>query len=547
MHFADHEPEFRPARVDRRLVAKRSRWRNLAAPSPLRRPHSLVHVAFIGPVLWVLACARLLAAPGAAAGSSYVPASLAPPDPPREFRAAWVASVKNIDWPSRPGLPVAQQQAELNSLLDTAARLHFNAIILQVRTACDALYSSKLEPWSEYLTGRMGQAPSPWYDPLAFAVTEAHRRGLELHAWFNPYRARHTSAFSPIARQHISRTHPELVKTYGTQLWLDPARRDVQDLSLRVVLDVVNRYDIDGVHFDDYFYPYPEKDAHQQPIPFPDWASWTKYRQAGGQLARDDWRRDNVTQFLRRVATEIKQRKPWVKFGISPFGIWRPGNPAPIRGLDAYSVLYADARQWLADGICDYLAPQLYWPTDRAEQSFPVLLRWWRQQNVRHRHLWPGLAHANGPTEILSQIRQSREQASPHADGQFHWSMSALTQNRKGIADLIARDAYTTTALTPAYPWLKSAPLAQPRLEATPRADGGVRFGWSLPTAPPAWQWIVQHQHGGKWVTEILGGTIGSLTFTAAQGPDALAIRAVDRCGNASPPAGLRNSLAAPH
>ncbi len=476
----------------------------------------------------------------------YTPATLSPPDPPREFRAAWVATVKNIDWPSRPGLPVAEQKAEMIALLDTAARLHLNAIVLQVRTACDAIYPSKLEPWTEYLTGKMGQAPMPFYDPLAFAVAEAHRRGLELHAWFNPYRARHTSAFSPISRDHVSRTHPDLVKPYGTQLWLDPGRKEVQDLSLRVVLDVVTRYDIDGVHFDDYFYPYPEKDQHQQPIPFPDWASWNRYRQTGGKMTREDWRRDNVNRFLRRVAAEIKQRKAWVKFGVSPFGIWRPGNPAPIRGLDAYNVLYADARQWLVDGICDYVAPQLYWPTDRPEQSFPTLLRWWHQQNTCRRYIWPGLAHSNGTEEILRQIRQTRNESGADADGNLHWSMKALVQNRNGVADAFAREVYPSIALSPAFPWLKTPALAKPRLEASVQPDGKVRLAWNQPDGRNAWQWVVQRLHGGKWTTEILGGAVNHVSLDAGQCPDALGVRAVDRCGNFSAVAGLRNSLAAP-
>jgi uncharacterized lipoprotein YddW (UPF0748 family) len=478
-------------------------------------------------LFWSAALANLGAA------HTYVPATLTLPEPAREFRAAWIATVKNIDWPSRPGLAVTQQQAELVHLLDTAARLRLNAVLLQVRTACDAVYHSNLEPWSEYLTGRMGQAPAPYYDPLGFAIEAAHRRGIELHAWFNPYRARHTSAFSPIARQHISKTRPDLVKTYGTQLWLDPGNAEVQELSLKVVLDVVQRYDIDGVHFDDYFYPYPEKDARNQLLPFPDWASWEKYRQGGGSLARDDWRRENVNVFLRRVAAAIKQRKPWVKFGVSPFGIWRPGHPSPIRGFDAYALLYADSRKWLTEGVCDYLAPQLYWPSERAEQSYPVLLQWWRQQNASHRHLWPGLAHVNGAAEVASQIRQSRRLTGD--DGHLHWSMKAIVQNRGGIADVLRRELYATPALTPEYPWLKAPLIPKPRVEAMPQSDGSIRFSWARPDSVIAWQWVVQRRHNGQWTTDILGGTLGSFTLAASQCPEALAIRATDRFGHLGP------------
>src|SRR5579871_770045 len=220
-----------------------------------------------------------------------------PPLPNREFRAVWIATVANIDWPSRPGLPVEQQQEELLTILDMAAQLKLNAVILQVRPACDALYDSKLEPWSEYLTGTQGTPPSPYYDPLEFAVTEAHKRGLELHAWFNPYRARHIIAKSPLASGHIGKTHPELVKSYGGYLWLDPGERAVQDYSLRVILDVVHRYDIDGVHIDDYFYPYRVKDSRKQEVPFPDDASWQRYVTRGGKQNRDEWRRQNVDTF----------------------------------------------------------------------------------------------------------------------------------------------------------------------------------------------------------------------------------------------------------
>ena len=196
--------------------------------------------------------------PGVGAPLNYVPARLSPPPPAREFRGAWIATVGNIDWPSKPGLPVAEQKAELIGLLDQAAKLRLNAVIFQVRPSCDALYPSTLEPWSEYLTGTMGQAPSPAYDPLAFALEQAHLRGLELHAWFNPYRAGAAVAKSPVSANHIRRTRPQLVREYGKSFWLDPGEREVQEYSLRVVMDVVKRYDVDGVHFDDYFYPYKE-------------------------------------------------------------------------------------------------------------------------------------------------------------------------------------------------------------------------------------------------------------------------------------------------
>jgi uncharacterized lipoprotein YddW (UPF0748 family) len=230
----------------------------------------------------------------------------------REFRGAWVATVANKDWPSKPGLSTAQQKAELLAILDRAALLKLNAIVFQVRPQCDAMYASPIEPWSEYLTGTMGRAPQPFYDPLAFAVEEAHNRGLELHAWFNPYRALHDSSRSPVATNHISKTRPDLVRKYGKYLWLDPGDPDVQIRSLRVVMDVVKRYDIDAVHFDDYFYPDKES-----PLDFPDGATWRKFG-ADGPLNRADWRRENVNTFVQRVYESVHAAKPWVKSDTNP-------------------------------------------------------------------------------------------------------------------------------------------------------------------------------------------------------------------------------------
>ena len=364
------------------------------------------------------------------------------PPPLREFRGVWVASVANIDWPSRRTLTTAQSQAELLALLDRAVSLNLNAVLLQVRPAADALYASKIEPWSEYLTGAQGRAPVPFWDPLEFAVKEAHARGLELHAWFNPYRARNDDARSPLVKSHIARTNPALVKTYGHFLWMDPGEKAVRDRTLAVVLDVVKRYDIDGVHIDDYFYPYRERDRRGRDIPFPDLTSWRKYTKAGGKLSRDDWRRQNVNLLVEALYDGIHKAKPWVKFGISPFGIWRPGNPAQVRGLDAYVELYADSRKWLREGWLDYFTPQLYWPTTKAEQSYPALLAWWAGENLKSRHLWPGnyTSRSGGPgrsgwpvSELLEQIKVTRLQAG--ATGNVHFSMESMLRNQASMND----------------------------------------------------------------------------------------------------------------
>jgi uncharacterized lipoprotein YddW (UPF0748 family) len=305
---------------------------------------------------------------------------------------------------------------------------------------------------------------SPGYDPLAFAVAEAHARGLELHAWFNPYRSRTPSAKSPATDDHITKRRPDLAKPYGKHYWMNPTHRDVQDHSIAVILDVVKRYDVDGVHLDDYFYPYKEKDADDKIIPFPDDDTWEKYQEEGGKLKRDDWRRDAVNKFVERMYREVKETKPWVKVGISPFGIWRPGHPEQIRGLDAYDTLYADARKWFVEGWVDYLAPQLYWPTAQSQQSFPVLLKWWAEQNDRQRHLWPGLSLSNDPDEVVNQIRLARRQST--APGHILWSMKPLLQNRRGISDVLLKQVYTELALPPALPQTGGMPAAAPNAGA---------------------------------------------------------------------------------
>ena len=502
----------------------------------------MVLQAAIGGTVWLAVSALSLAA------TTYGPSTTQPPVPTREFRGAWIASVSNIDWPSKPGLSTVAQKAELLALLDRATQLKLNAILLQVRPACDALYASKLEPWSEYLTGQMGKAPQPFYDPLAFAVAAAHQRGLELHAWFNPYRARHSTGKSPASTDHISRTRPNLVRNYGKQLWLDPGEPAVQEHSLKVILDVVRRYDLDGAHMDDYFYPYPEKDRDGKALDFPDEPSWNRYQRSGGKLKRGDWRRENVNQFIHRLHQEIHAAKPWVKFGISPFGIWRPGYPEPIKGLDAYEKLFADSRKWLTNGWVDYLAPQLYWPVDSPGQSYPVLLNWWAAQNGRQRHLWPGIATSNvgekyRPEEIASEIRATRQQAG--ATGNIHWSMKPLLQNREGVADLLRKDLYAPPALVPATPWLKNQPPGKPAATAL-AVPTGIRLSWESAGPEITWLWLVQFKTGGKWNTEILPGTQAWHTIKTGDpaGPEVIAVSAVSRCGVLSVPVVLEKKPA---
>jgi uncharacterized lipoprotein YddW (UPF0748 family) len=472
----------------------------------------------------------------------YEPSTVKPPAPAREFRGAWVATVGNIDWPSRPGLTTQAQQAELIAILDCAARLRLNAIVLQVRPACDAFYASRLEPWSEYLTGRMGQAPEPFYDPLAFAVEQAHKRGLELHAWVNPYRVRTAAARSPAAATHVSKAHPAWVKTYGRQLWLDPGEAGVPDYILEVVLDIARRYDVDGVAMDDYFYPYQIRDSARNVIPFPDEASWKRYRASGGKLERDDWRRQNVDRLVERLYRTLKAEKPGVKLIVSPSGIWRPGHPPQIRGHDTYAQIYADTRKWLVNGWLDAFAPQLYWDIDAREQSYPVLLKWWVEQNAKQRHLWPAIAVSRvgpgrrGTDEILRQIRLTRDQAG--ANGNILWNFKPLLEDRSSLATVLGREVYAQPALTPRTAWLDDTIPARPELNARLEpGPTGVQLTWQAPGTEPARLWVLQTRAGGVWQTRVLPPGQTSLRLNSGSVPDCIALSALDACGNLSPPA----------
>jgi uncharacterized lipoprotein YddW (UPF0748 family) len=491
----------------------------------------------------LLALVLLMPAMLFAAEEVYRPVTIAPSQPAREFRGAWLVTVANKDWPSEPGLPVAEQKAELIELLDRAVQLKLNAIVFQVRPSCDAMYTSAIEPWPEFLTGTMGRAPEPFYDPLAFAIEEAHKRGLELHAWFNPFRALHAQAKSPVAPNHISRTHPEWVRPYGSQLWLDPGEPLVRQYVLRVVMDVVKRYDVDGVQFDDYFYPF-EKDPAGRVLDFPDYATWEKYG-LPNRIERDDWRRQNINQFIQSAYQNIKAAKPWVKFGVSPFGIWRPHFPSQIQGMDAYATLYADSRRWFANGWLDYFSPQLYWSMDAPQQSFPVLLNWWAQQNAHGRHLWPGLNAANigekwGPDEIARQIAATRKQAG--AGGEIFYHLRSLTDNA-ALADSV-RAAYAQPALVPASPWLDSIPPGKPKLTVVENSPSSLRLQWET-ADKPARLWVLQFRTNQVWTTEILPAARTNWAF-AKPAPDLISICAVDRVDNLGSPAALRKYLLVP-
>ncbi|WP_209721956.1 glycoside hydrolase family 10 protein [Duganella sp. 1411] len=481
-----------------------------------------------------------------------------PPPAPREFRAAWVSTVANIDWPSRNNLSPEKQQAEAVAILERCKALNLNAVVLQVRPSADAIYPSELEPWSEFLTGQQGRAPKGGYDPLQFWIEQAHARGLELHAWFNPYRARHATAKSPLARNHIANTNPEAVKTYGRYLWMDPGESAASQRTLDVILDVVRRYDIDGVHIDDYFYPYPIDTPNaagpegvaldggvggKQELEFPDQPSWQRYLLGGGTLDRPHWRRQNVNALIQALYLGIHKEKSWVRFGISPFGIGRPDRRPPgIVGFSQYDKLYADAELWLANGWLDYLAPQLYWPVAQAPQAFDVLLDYWLAQNPRARHVWPGLytsridntAKTFTPEEIVKQIGVTRSRAGVR--GHLHFSIAALMENRKGVADQLKAQAYQTAALSPATPWLgaeaPAAPTAQARRETT-----GVGVRLAAGAGKPVSHYAIWSRYGSEWRFAVAPASRPVLLLAddaAGAAAEMVVVSAVDRLGNES-------------
>ena len=507
------------------------------------------------------------ASPAGTGGNAPTPAPAAPPvqqpitgeqppAAPREFRAAWVSTVANIDWPSRSNLPPARQQAEAIAILERAKALHLNAIVLQVRPSADAIYPSKLEPWSEFLTGQQGKAPEPAWDPLAFWITQAHARGLELHAWFNPYRARHSAARTPNAREHIANTRPQVVRQYGKFLWMDPGEEAAAQQTLDVVLDVVRRYDIDGVHIDDYFYPYPieapganggeaaldaPSNGNKPELDFPDAASYQRYQQGGGTLDRANWRRQNVNQLIEALYTGIHREKAWVRFGISPFGIGRPDRRPPgIQGFSQYDKLYADAETWLQNGWLDYLAPQLYWPIAQQPQAFPVLLDYWLGQNKRGRHIWPGLytsriddsSKSFAPEEIVQQVGVMRSRG--NANGHIHFSIAALMQNRKGVADQLKAASYQGPALVPASPWLGSEAPPAPTVSVKRHASG---LAVILGNAARATQVAIWARYGEEWRFNVVPAGRSEVVLTDDNGVAArsVVVSAVDRLGNESP------------
>ena len=458
------------------------------------------------------------------------------PEINREFRAAWVATVANINWPSKRNLTTAQQQQEAIQLLDLLEENNFNAVIFQARPSGDAMYKSNYEPWSYFLTGETGKSPVPFYDPLEFWVEEAHKRGIELHVWLNPYRAHHSSGGAVTSESMVKRTPDNIVKLKNGMYWFDPADKRTQNHISNVINDLVTRYDIDGVHFDDYFYPYA---SYNGGADFPDQATWNAYVKSGGKLSRADWRRQNVNTIIERIYTEIKREKPYVKFGISPFGIWKPGYPSGITGSSQYDELYADAKLWLNKGWVDYFSPQLYWPIESKGQSFPKLLEWWKSENTHNRHLWPGLntvevKSVNRTTEIINQVKVTGDILQQNI-GTVHWSIAGLTKNPEMLNSL-KNGPYKTKALVPKMDWIQTTVIEKPKLLVKNHSHA-VDLNWHETKNKEVFQWVLYTRYNDQWETKFLDVKTTNYMvdkFKNGQKLNAVALKSIDRTGKES-------------
>ncbi len=418
--------------------------------------------------------------------SIFIPFSLWAQSPKRELRAAWIATVANIDWPSKPGLPGDEQRQEFIVRLDKLKELGCNAVIVQVRPASDALYDSKMEPWSHYLTGEQGVAPDPYYDPLVFMVEETHKRNMEFHAWFNPFRALMDSRNNINPANHVTHKHPDWIISYGGKSYIDPGIPDARAYVVSVITDVVKRYDIDAVHLDDYFYPY--RVAGKQ---FGDGKSYAAF---GDGMDKDDWRRNNVNQFIADLGGRIKYVKPYVKFGISPFGVWRnsnkdPNGSATKAGTTCYDDLYSDVLLWMQKGWIDYLMPQLYWEHNHRSASFTTLLPWWYGHCYK-RHVYYGLGVYRmtegkggawgGVGELMWQLRDIRK-GCPENSGYAFYSASCFDKIHVPLKDSLKSNIVQYPALPPAMRWIDSiapqAPILTLKSEPT-----GAKLEWQNPT-----------------------------------------------------------------
>ncbi len=402
-----------------------------------------------------------------------------PKAPKREFRGAWIQAV-NGQW---QGIGRDAMQAELIRELNFLQADGINAILFQVRVEGDALYESQLEPWSRFLTGTQGTPPSPYWDPLLWMIDQCHKRGMELHAWINPYRAK-TKTTKDMSVYHYAIQHPERCFRYEDLLIFDPGMPENREYICKVATDIVRRYDVDGVHIDDYFYPYPVAG-----VPIPDDATYAAY---GRGLSREDWRRENVNTFIRELRDAIRAVKPWVKFGVSPFGIYRNKSSwyegSATSGLQNYDDLYADVLQWINEGLVDYNIPQIYWEIGNDNADYSTLVRWWSEhayarplyigQDVERTVKFPDLVN---PAQNQIMAKYALQRSLPGIYGSCQWYARAMADNVGGYGDMIRLNYHNTPALQPSMPWLDDDPPGKPRHLKSFLTNDGCFLFWDAP------------------------------------------------------------------
>lgn len=401
----------------------------------------------------------------------------------REMRGVWIATVANIDWPTRNGISTVAQREELRDMLDELERANINTVIFQARPTSDAFYHSVFEPWSAYFTGKQGRRPEPFFDPLQFITEEAHKRCMEVHVWLNPYRLLNNDALSGLDKSHLYFQKPHLFVKYGGKYYFNPGLDETRNYLNQVVKDIVERYDIDAIHFDDYFYPYPV--AGQD---FPDQETFRRNQR--GFTNKNDWRRNNVTMVITELKQTIQSIKPWVEFGISPFGVWRNDNvdtrgSATRAGIQNYDDLYADILMWLEKGLIDYVAPQLYWEIGKKNADYAVLVDWWTR-NSYNKNVYIGL-YASGltlrteaawkkPNELARQLRMNQHY--PAVDGVIFYSAKPLLKNPQGTLDSLSTHFYRYKALPPVNRNLQRSQAIQPEHVRIIKDDKEVIVTW---------------------------------------------------------------------
>ena len=407
--------------------------------------------------------------------------------PKYEFRAVWIATVNNIDWPSQKNLGSEQQKQEFISILDRQKAIGINAVIVQVRPCADAFYPSQYEPWSEYLNGQQGLPPFPYYDPLEFMIEETHKRGMEFHAWINPYRAVFNTKTSSLAPTHITHIHPEWFLNYGDKKYFNPGLPQVMQYLNRIAKDIIERYDIDGLHMDDYFYPYRISGKE-----FPDNATYIKY---GNGLSKDEWRRSNCDSIVKMIHETVLATKPFIKFGISPFGVWRniendPDGSNTKAGATNYDDLYADILLWLRSDWIDYVAPQIYWEIGHPLADYETLVNWWASHsNGKHVYIGHGIykAAGNAPAawrnanELPNQIKMLR--ANANLQGSIFFSSKDVLNNPNGWADSLQQNYYSKPAIIPPMNWVDTTVPLKPLITKTEenRSNGSFTVSCKYP------------------------------------------------------------------